>query len=220
MKTIKKSVVESAGKKWTGKMKILVFSILMVLFAFAIPNQVSAHCDGLDGPVVKAAQKALETNNANLILVWVQKDDADYILKAFKKTIKLRTISPEAKELADTYFYETLVRVHRAGEGAPYTGLKPAGRDLGPAIPAADVSITSGSAKEVWSLLSNSIHNALHDKFIKVEQLKNYDSKDVEKGREFIRAYVEYIHFVEKVYNVTQAGTEHSSSQEETIHNH
>lgn len=74
--------------------------------------------------------------------------------------------------------------------------------------------------KEVWSLLSNSIHNALHDKFIKVEQLKNYDSKDVEKGREFIRAYVEYIHFVEKVYNVTQAGTEHSSSQEETIHNH
>ncbi len=220
MKTIKKSVVESAGKKWTGKMKTLVFSLLMVLFAFAIPNQVSAHCDGLDGPVVKAAQKALETNNANLILVWVQKDDADYILKAFEKTIKLRTISPEAKELADTYFYETLVRVHRAGEGAPYTGLKPAGRDLGPAIPAADVSITSGSAKEVWSLLSNSIHNALHDKFIKVEQLKNYDSKDVEKGREFIRAYVEYIHFVEKVYNVTQAGTEHSPSQEETIHNH
>jgi len=220
MKTIKKSVVESAGKKWTGKMKTLVFSLLMVLFAFAIPNQVSAHCDGLDGPVVKAAQKALETNNANLILVWVQKDDADYILKAFEKTIKLRTISPEAKELADTYFYETLVRVHRAGEGAPYTGLKPAGRDLGPAIPAADVSITSGSAKEVWSLLSNSIHNALHDKFIKVEQLKNYDSKDVEKGREFIRVYVEYIHFVEKVYNVTLAGTEHSPSQEETIHNH
>lgn len=220
MKTIKKSVVESDGKKWTGKMKTLVFSLLMVLFAFTIPKQVSAHCDGLDGPVIKAAQKALETNNANLILVWVQKDDADYILKAFEKTIKLRTISPEAKELADTYFYETLVRVHRAGEGAPYTGLKPAGRDLGPAIPAADVSITSGSAKEVWSLLSNSIHNALHDKFIKVEQLKNYDSKDVEKGREFIRAYVEYIHFVEKVYNVTQAGTEHSPSQEETIHNH
>lgn len=87
MKTIKKSVVESAGKKWTGKMKTLVFSLLMVLFAFAIPKKVSAHCDGLDGPVVKAAQKALETNNANLILVWVQKDDADYILKAFEKTI-------------------------------------------------------------------------------------------------------------------------------------
>lgn len=220
MKTIKKSVVESAGKKWTWKMKTLVFSLLMVLFAFAIPNPVSAHCDGLDGPVVKAAQKALETNNVNLILVWVQKDDEGYIRKAFEKTIKLRTISPEAKDLADTYFYETLVRIHRAGEGAPYTGLKPAGRDLGPAIPAADAAITSGSAKDIWSLLSNSIHNEFHEKFTKVEQLKNYDSKDVEKGREFIRAYVEYIHFAEKVYNITQSGTEHSPSQEATIHNH
>ena len=26
------------------------------------PDKVSAHCDGLDGPVVKAAQKALETS--------------------------------------------------------------------------------------------------------------------------------------------------------------
>jgi len=25
------------------------------------PDKVSAHCDGLDGPVVKAAQKALQT---------------------------------------------------------------------------------------------------------------------------------------------------------------
>lgn len=220
MKTIKKSVAESTGMKWTGEMRTLVFSLLMVLFAFAIPNPVSAHCDGLDGPVVKAAQKGLETNNVNLILVWVQKDDEDYIRKAFEKTIKLRVISPEAKDLADTYFYETLVRVHRAGEGAPYTGLKPAGRDLGPAIPAADVSISSGSAKDVMSLLSNSIHNELHEKFTKAEQLKNYDSKNIEKGREFIKAYVEYLHFVEKVYNITQSGIEHGPSQEETVHNH
>jgi hypothetical protein len=34
-------------------------------------------------------------------------------------------------------------RLHRPGEGAPYTGLKPAGQDFGPVIPAAEHAIES-----------------------------------------------------------------------------
>ena len=94
---------------------------------------VYAHCDGMDGPVVKAAQAALAKGDVNLVLIWVRKNDETEIRQAFERTVNVRKLSPEAKELADTYFFETLVRIHRAGEGAPYTGLKPAGRDLGPA---------------------------------------------------------------------------------------
>lgn len=201
--------------KLTGKM--MAISILMLVFVVA-SKPASAHCDGLDGPVVNAARKALETNNVNLVLAWVQNDDDAYIRKAFEKTVKLRAISPETKELADMYFFETLVRIHRAGEGAPYTGLKPANRDLGPAIPAADASVVSGSPKEVWTLLSNSIHDALHEKFEKVNMLKNYSTNDVAKGREFVKAYVEYLHFAEKVHAV--AGAESSHSSETSEHNH
>ena len=39
------------------------------------PNIAFAHCDGMDSPIVKAAQKALETGNVDLILIWVQKQD-------------------------------------------------------------------------------------------------------------------------------------------------
>lgn len=202
---------ENAGRKLSGKFSLMVVMLMMAL-AFVLPGKVSAHCDGIDGPVIKAAQTALEQKNVDMVLIWVQKEDEDYIRKAFDKTLKLRTISKEAKELADTYFFETLVRVHRAGEGESYTGLKPAGRDLGPAIPATDKSIASGSPKEVWTLLSNSIHQELHEKFTKVEQLKNYDIHDVEKGREFVKAYVDYIHFAEKVYNLTR-GAQHNTAQ-------
>lgn len=198
--------------------KVIAVSMVMFMFVIATSKPASAHCDGLDGPVVLAAKKALETNNVNLVLVWVQKDDDAYIRKAFEKTINLRAINSEAKELADMYFFETLVRIHRAGEGAPYTGLKPANRDLGPAIPAADASIPSGSPKEVWTLLSNSVHDALHEKFEKVNVSKNYTPNEVEKGREFVKAYVEYLHFVEKVHAV--AGAESSHSGEASEHNH
>ena len=95
---------------------------------------------------VKAAQKALEMGNVNLVLIWVQKTDGNEIEKAFQKTLAVRKLNRQAKELGDTYFFETLVRIHRAGEGAPYTGLKPAGRDLGPAIPTADKALETAKS--------------------------------------------------------------------------
>ena len=110
------------------------------------PAPAFAHCDGLDGPVVKAAQLALETRNPALALIWVQEKDEREIQNAFEQTLAVRELSSQAKELADRFFFETLVRVHRAGEGAPFTGLKPAGRDLG-AIPAADEAVRLGSVE-------------------------------------------------------------------------
>lgn len=103
----------------------------------------TAHCDGLDGPVVAAARKALASGDPNPVLIWVQpKDEAD-VRRAFMEAVAVRKLNGQARELADRYFFETLVRVHRAGEGAPYTGLKPAGRDLGPAIPLADKAVAT-----------------------------------------------------------------------------
>ncbi|MGB5880394.1 MAG: DUF6448 family protein, partial [Thermoanaerobaculia bacterium] len=103
-------------------------SLLATLFTLGVvlllPNLAIAHCDGMDGPVVVAAQKALASGDVNLVLIWVQKDDEKEIRQSFDRTVAVRELSAEAKELADMYFFETLVRIHRAGEGAPYTGLK------------------------------------------------------------------------------------------------
>jgi len=90
--------------------------------ALAWSHPVAAHCDTLDGPVVGAARRALDTGNVDLVLVWVQKDDEAEVLGHFQKTLAVRKLSPQARDLADMYFFETLVRLHRAGEGAGYTG--------------------------------------------------------------------------------------------------
>jgi hypothetical protein len=88
------------------------------------------HCDTMDSPVIKAAQKALETGNVNLVPVWVQEKDEAEAKTAFDKALDVGKLGPKAKELADMYFFETLVRIHRAGEGAPYSGLKPNQADI------------------------------------------------------------------------------------------
>ena len=126
------------------------------------------------------------------------------IKKVFQKTLAVRKLNPEAKELADMYFFETLVRIHRAGEGAPYTGLKPAGRDLGPAIPAADKAIVDGKLEPLFKILTERIHNGLHEKFKEVIAKKNFKKDDVEAGREYIEVYVLFIHYVEGLYEATK----------------
>ncbi|HET7826503.1 MAG TPA: DUF6448 family protein, partial [Anaeromyxobacter sp.] len=110
------------------------------------PAGARAHCDTLDGPVVTSARTALETGKLEPVLAWVRPGDEREIRDAFAKTRTVRKGGGEARELADRWFFETLMRVHRAGEGAPFTGLQPAGSP-DPAVAAADRFLASGDPK-------------------------------------------------------------------------
>lgn len=179
---------------------VVLVSLVVFGFMLVAPSRAIAHCDGLDGPVVKAAQRALDTGNPALALMWVQAEEEAEIRAAFDRTLAVRTLSPQAKELADRFFFETLVRVHRAGEGAPFTGLKPAGRDLGPAIPAADKAIHDGSVEPLATLLTGVMQERLREQFHEVVRHKMFPPGDVATGRAYVSAYVEFIHYVERVY--------------------
>ena len=183
-----------------GLLPLCTALVILGTVGLPTPFKVFAHCDGMDGPVVKAAQKAFETGNVNRVLIWVQEKDEAEITEAFQKTLAVRRLSPEAKELADRYFFETLVRLHRAGEGAPYTGLKPAGRYLGPAIPMADKALEEGSAAALLSLLTATMHDGILDQFKHVIAKKHFGTDDVKAGQAYVNAYVSFIHYVERSY--------------------
>ncbi len=180
--------------------------VLPFLAALAVlPATARAHCDALDGPVVKAARTALETGKVNPVLAWVQPGDEAEVKGAFARALVVRKLGPDARELADHAFFETVVRVHRAGEGASYTGLKPAGQDLGPAVPAADRAIARRSAEEVEQLLVEAVRRGLHQRLERVTARPQPGEK-VAQGREWVEAYVPYVHWVEGVYQAAASG--------------
>ncbi|MDP2365751.1 MAG: DUF6448 family protein, partial [Ignavibacteria bacterium] len=173
-------------------------------------NSTSAHCDSMEGPVVKASQKALETGNINYVFVWVQAKDEKEIKAIFDKVNKVRTLSPEAKELADMYFFETVVRVHRMGEGVGYTGLKPAGYQPEEGIEAADIAIEENSLDRVYAHLSEEHNPKIKDYFAEVQSKKDYNVNDVKAGREYVEAYVHFIHYVEGLFKGEDVNETHS----------
>ena len=192
------------------------YFLLMIGFIALISTSTFAHCDSMEGPVVKASQKALETGNINYVLIWVQDKDEKEIQNLFEKVLRIRKLNAEAKELADMYFYETVVRVHRMGEGVGYTGLKPVGYEPEEGIEAADIAIEENSLDRVYAHLSEEHNPKIKDYFSDVQLKKNYDVNDLKAGREYVESYVHFIHYVEGLFNGEDGHDQHNQE----IHKH
>ena len=88
--------------------------------------------------------------------------------------------------------------LHRAGEGAPYTGLKD--EPLEPIVAMADRVLAEGSDREMIKAVSAHMASAIDEKFKKaMEAMKNKDV-GIDAGRKFVEAYVTYRHYVEAVH--------------------
>ena len=183
------------------------------------PRRASAHCDSLDGPLVTVAKDALEAGNVTPLLKWVTKDDEHDIREFFQKTLTARSQSPEAKELVDGYFLETLVRIHRASEGEPYTGLKPAGQ-IAPAEKAADQALEVNSVDELVNDMTQHMAKEIRKRFALAVEKKQYAEDSVEAGREYVEAYVIFLHYIKGLHEMIAGQSGHHHSSDETHGHH
>lgn len=175
-------------------MKTSVY-FLTVLAVTTAPTA-SAHCDSLSGPVISDARIALAKGEPDTVLKWVRTDDEAEIRQAFDNALAVRSLSPAAEALADRWFFETIVRVHRAGEGAPYTGLKN-GESPELAIAAADRALATGEISPLLESAAHRVMEGLRVRFRRARDLAAHKDRSIEDGRAYVEAYVDFIHFAE-----------------------
>lgn len=196
------------------KVKMLIAAVIAAgLLSGAEGAQ--AHCDSLDGPVAKAVEKALETGNVNPVLAYAPLAAEAEIRAAFEKSRKVRGLGLDARALADQAFLETVVRLHRAGEGAAYTGLKPAGTNHGPVIPAAEHAVETGDLAKLKAVFAEVIEHALRERLAQVRQLQKAplepkSAAEVPHARERISAELGFVIFAESIRQAALGkGAEH-----------
>ena len=194
------------------RLRNILASALILGFGLLAPAPASAHCDTLKGPVVASAKLALETGDVTPALKWVKKEHEAEIRAAFAHALKVRALGAEAKDLADNYFFETLVRVHRAGEGAPYTGLS--AQDPEPAIAAADKALESGSVDELARMIAGDVATGIRQRFARAQETRKHADESVEAGREYVEAYVLFTHFVERLHLDAAGSVGHNPKME------
>lgn len=183
--------------------------LILVSIVVITTEPAFSHCDSMEGPVVNASQKALETGNIKYALVWVRAEDEQEIKTIFNKVNKVRTLNVDAKQLADMYFFETVVRVHRMGEGVGYTGLKPVGYTPEEGIEAVDIAIEKKSVDDILQRLDASKHEEIKHYFSDLQSKRNYDVDDLIAGRSYVAAYVYFIHYIEELYSGNIKDIEH-----------
>ena len=180
-------------------MKLKLTAIVMGAVVVMIVVSVAfGHCDTTGGPIIPEAKAALEKGDVTPILKWVKKENEAEIKAAFTKAVAVRAKGADAKELADQYFLETLVRLHRAGEGEPYTGIKD--EPVEAIVAMADKALADGSGDEMIKRLNGHMAKAVREKFNKALEAKKNKDKSVDAGREFVEAYVVYVHYVEGIH--------------------
>lgn len=179
------------------KGKFLLMLVVSLLTLFAAFGNVFGHCDTMDGPLVKDSLLALEKNNVNYILKWVSAQNEPEVTQVFNQVMKVRKLGPDAKDLADSYLFHTVVRIHRNGEGVSFTGVKPYGTPIDEKIMAADKSIELGKLTPLEKYANKEQMHELKELFGKVMKLKKFDVNDVKAGREYIEAYVHFFKFAE-----------------------
>lgn len=174
------------------------------------------HCDSMDGPVVQAAKRALAERDPKLILPYVKSDGEAEVLAAYQRTLAAHDGNAAANEVADLYFYETAVRVHRAGEGAPYAGLKPAGLGFGPVVPVAERAIESGSPDELVQVLTEKVRHEVIERFGRAMALRPHVDESVASAREYVEATLGLEVWSHKLYACASAGPheEHGEAHE------
>lgn len=214
----KKSFTSRLGRKSAKFIAPIVLAALV--FVAATPGTAEAHCDSADGPVVTSAKQAIEENNVNLALPYVGPQYEAELKDAFDKTMAARQAGGEAQAVADNYFYETTVRLHRATENASYTGIKPAGQDFGPALEAAELAIETGSTEELKQVLTDAINEQVDVQFAKVTATNVGADASVEAKRESVEAQFGFEKYALGIYEAANAAGGHSEGGEAAAGGH
>lgn len=182
-----------------------VTHLIALIAAVALTAAAHAHCDSLDGPVVRDARKALESGESTIVRKWVAVDQEPELLEVFEHALAVRTLGAEARDVADRLFFETLVRLHRASEGEAFTGLKPAG-STDPGLQMADAALAVGSVQDLAGELGAAVQEVVKTRFAAVQEAERRAGDSVAAGREYVKAYVEYAHLVEQLHGLTVHG--------------
>ncbi len=182
------------------------------LVGWLLLGRADAHCDTLDGPVVRDAQAALTTGELRPVLKWLRPVDEAEVRAAFDDALAVRALGERAASIGRQRFFETLVRLHRAGEGAGFTGLKPAGQ-VEPVVALADRALDEGSAEELIAELQQAVESGVRQRFAEARERRATMNDNVEAGRAYVASYVELMHYLEALHQTAAGHVEHRAAE-------
>jgi hypothetical protein len=193
------------------KTNILTVAIAAAVMGLAVPATVLAQYDAMDGPIIKDAQAAISKGDVTGVLKWVPKENEEEVRKAFARTMTVRNKGLEARDLADDYFFETVVRLYCQGTGQLYTGLRPAGQSIPPEMTEVDKALDAGKVDDLAKKIASAVEEALRQRFSAASEARKQKDSSAEAGRMYAAAYMQLVNFIGDIYLVIEGRVIHAA---------
>ena len=190
------------------KTTYLVVCAVLLAVVLASPTISWAHCDSVAGSVARDVKLALESGHVSPVLKWIRAADEPELRAVFNRAISVRKSGAEAASLADQFFLETAIRLHRASEGEPYTGIKPASAADEPAPAMVDAALRANSFEAVTDSVASGIRAEVDKRIEALKRARAHAEDNPLLGREYVRSYVDLVHYIERLQS---AATSHES---------
>ena len=207
MKKSEAKLAEKSRKK-TTMMKMAGILVMMLMFVTFTAKQSYAHCERENGPVAVAAKEALKSEDFSKVAIWIGEEQEEELKNKFRQSLSVYHKGGDSKELATEYFMSNAVRLHRAAEGMPFTGLKPA-QAAAKDIQVAEKALKTGNLDPVMDMFSSKMEDEAQKWFQKALEAKKNKDESVKAGREWADKYVKYIIYLHKLYQKIEAGPPH-----------
>ena len=165
--------------------------------------------DPHNGPVMRAAKMALETGNANYVLIWVSEKSENTLKNLLEKTYCERSSRKNLQNRAIDWYFETVNRFHLANKGALYTCLKPGGLDENPIVPKVERAIETGNFEKIIGVIPNTHAADVREHFHHVMDKRNYDLNNIAAGRAYVSAFFDFIGYVHNLSSVIPGEGDH-----------
>jgi len=189
-------------------LRIAISLLSAVLLMAGVSDRAGAHCDAINGPVAAAAQEALSAGRFETVAIWVGEAQEEELREKFEQCSAVYKRDGDAKKLAERYFMEIAVRLHREAEGFSYTGLKPAA-PLPPDVAAAEKSLEAGNVTIVTDLLASELRYKTEELFEEAIKARTHKDENIDAGRKWVNAYVRYVIYVHGLHKTIQTGPAH-----------
>jgi len=154
------------------------------------------HCDRNDGPVTRAAKRALETGNAQHILIWIQEDSENTVKNLLEKACCERTTRNDAHNNTVDWYFGTVSRLHSAYHGTHNLNISTKTPEEKAIILLVERACESGNFEDLSPVIPDDCTGEMRQYFDDVMKMRNFDKKNSAAGRVYVSAVVNFITFV------------------------
>lgn len=162
------------------------------------------------GPMMKAAQMALESGNARHILIWLPEGSENTLRNLLEKACCEQY---SQKRVAADWYFENVQRLHRAGMRSNYSGIEDVIFGEMPVIRKADEAIETGNFEGLSGLVPDMDIPELRQRFDTIRGMRNYPAGNLSAGRTFVSAYLEFMLYLYNLPGVQKEDGDYKSNK-------